>query len=311
VILPGEEVETLIKSDLDTRSGAVSGDAFERHGTIESTTPGVLGFGIGVTVEETNPGVSLIAPSNCPICSNQRIESLFEYVKNRPFSSLGTHTIPATDTHDETPCNGCRKTGEIFCRKCSGNGQVVCSECDGSGSQRIRRDCENCGGEEPYLRECVRCDETGKVWDTEPCSECQGQRKLTCPSCTGDGKVVCKNCDGSGFRHRYEVTEFSLNRDIQANTLPDSWTDDHHSVGKKLPWETDQLIFDTANSNEIYIQTDTLNTVYITVEYGEDSYNAAIVEWLEDNRVIWDPKIEFPQTSIRRKLGDIKSRLLW
>ena len=236
-----------------------------------------------------------IAPSRCPICSDQHIESLFEYIKNRPFSSLGTHTIPTAETHDETPCNGCRKTGEIFCKECNGNGQIVCSHCNGSGSQRIRRDCENCGGEEPYLRECSYCNETGEVWDTEPCPECQGQRKMTCSLCIGDGKVACNSCDGSGFRHRYEVTEFSFNRDTEANTLPDSWTDNHRSFGGKLPWEADQLLFDTASSDDIYIKTDTLDAVYVTVEYGENSYYAAIVEWSEDKKVIWDPEIEFPQ----------------
>ena len=58
MILSEEEVEALIKSDLDLRSGAVSGDAFGRHGTIQCTTSGVLEFNISVIVEGTNPSVA-------------------------------------------------------------------------------------------------------------------------------------------------------------------------------------------------------------------------------------------------------------
>lgn len=59
------------------------------------------------------------------------------------------------------------------------------------------------------------------------------------------------------------------------------------------------------------IQTEEVEGCYLTYEYGDDTHRVMVANSTLNLAVVWVPETSYPVTSWRRKIGDLKSRLLW
>lgn len=105
------------------------------------------------------------------------------------------------------PCQECNGRGFFECNACDGTGSLRCHACSGGGRQYrgngLYARCVACGGDGvvdcpacmggkidcTHCRDgkakCTACD--GRGYTRETCSQCKGQKELTCQACNGTG----------------------------------------------------------------------------------------------------------------------------
>jgi hypothetical protein len=306
-----DDAQECIQKSLDHTSGTVSGAAFERHGEISALTRGKLSFLISISTTYLGRSNHAVAPSECPLSSNDTPQSYTERILSNPFTPSPKFQIPLSGSHSQIPCNGCQKAGEIVCPACNGNGRTNCDSCSGEGWKEIGYRCECVDADGRPDDQCRVCDGVGEVLREEKCRTCNGTGFTECGRCDSHGLIDCDSCEGTGFRHQYETRDFRAQRTIDASGIPESWETDYRKFGAEFSWRKDQLHVEDSTDQDIVIQTEPFESAFVEVAYGDDTYRAAVVSDVDGRTVVWDPATSYPSTSVRRKLSDLKSRLLW
>lgn len=305
------EARTTLQETLDETNGAVSGAAFERNGEIKALNRGRLSFHVSVTTQSISKSNQVSAPVSCSVCTVGRQQSFIDRVLTDPFADVEIYRIPIPETHSEVPCSACQKTGEVRCSECNGNGRTACDRCSGNGTEDSweRCDCRNDEGEP--AENCPTCNGRGEYRVKEACWDCNGNGHTACDLCDETGVTTCYQCRGEAYRHRYDTTDYHVDRTVTADRMPDSWETDHRKFAATLTWTEDNLEVETASHNEVSLQTTPREVAFLSFTYGSDKHNAVIVTIDADREIVWDPATSYPEMSYRRKLSDIKSRILW
>lgn len=305
------EAEEYVQDALDETYNSVSGGALSRNGEMSEQTHGVLSFLVSVILQSTTTSNHVTSPADCSICSSTQPKPFIDRVLDAPFTSRGTYAIPISSSHEEVPCSACQKTGELLCSNCNGNGRARCERCQGEGSEETVIKCECTKDESQPDAECPNCGGRGKVWVEEVCRTCDGAGHIACGNCNESGLISCDHCLGEGFRHQYQTRDHNVQRFVDLSDVPDSWDTNYRKIGAELTWTNEELVTGKTTKQEIAVQTKPREAIFFTVKYGEEQYNVAIVDGPPKREVVWDPSTSYPETSFRRKLGDLKSRIFW
>jgi DnaJ-class molecular chaperone len=251
---------------------------------------------LSITIKVLNKTTqsNLTSPPDCEICQSDPPTKFRQAVLENPLSDDETYERFKKSSHRTIECPQCVGTGEIQCPNCNGNGRERCPSCDGHGKITQQQDCHVCDGTIEFE---VRC------------STCAGEGHITCQRCSGTRTVDCDRCKGSGEIHKYDSTIFNVTYDIEASDMPRMWDSSLPTLAEEFDFSKNHL-----NAHEITKRRGDLYTKPIEcscarLQYGDDQHNLLLVHNLPDIDFIWDPETSYPSTSVRRKLGDLKSRL--
>ena len=295
-----------MRTELDETNGAVSGGALQRNATVVDSHPGSIQFTVTGKERGRRPTTRTLPPRRCTVCSGTPPETMGQSFKKSPFRGSDTYYVPDIDTHTRVVCSNCRGSGHMDCTRCSGTGVQECGDCSGTGYREVEEECEACG--ESENNNCQVCGGTGTVSYRETCSGCGGSGREDCSKCSGSGLLTCEYCDGTGDEHEYEALESDISRQFIPSGLPDSWSANNRKIGSVLDLACSEFIED---GREYEIQTKEVEACYLTYEYGDDTHRVMVANSTLNPEVVWDPETSYPETSWRRKIGDLKSRLLW
>lgn len=304
------EAKEHIRKELESKNDAVSYDAIERNASnIEFTTSNIE---FSVRGTRTSPRTTILNKELhlCPFCNDdpdRPVTSMSESFQRSPFKSSPEFYVPIPDTHTKVECEKCGGVGDVACSQCNGTGLEECFDCSGKGYQEIQEPCDTCGDESSSTN-CQICGGSGQIEYRESCSRCDGTGSEACFECNGDGREPCLNCEETGFRHEYEAEVSRINRVIRENGLPEVWSDAHKRVAANLKLPHQEF---TADSNSYQLSSKNVKALFFSFNYGDNRHHAVIAKNNSDYTVYWHPSNGYPETSYRRKLADIKSRLLW
>ena len=296
-----------IQEDLDSRSGAVSYDAIERNASnIEYTTSDIKFLVRGSETSLTNTILNK-RPGKCPVCDPEMlpVTSMSESFQQSPFKNSPQFCMPISDTHTKIKCEECGGTGDVFCNFCGGSGFEECGYCSGNGYQEMQEPGEAWGGELSSAN-CQVCGGSGKVEYRKSCGSCDGTGSESCFDCNGDGRNPCQHCDETGYRHEYEAETSRIHRVIHGYGLPKAWSDVHREVAEALKLPHQKVTTD-ANSYELF--TEKVSASFFSFKYGDNIHNVVTIITNNCPKVFWHPKNRHPETTYRRKLVDVKSRI--
>lgn len=287
----------------------VSSSAFERHGEICECIRQQLFVRATVTVSSSR-SVETESRRWHQTGDRKPIQRLREWLLEDPFSGKTTHRVPDPATEEEIPCNACAKSGQVQCYDCNGNGREKCRKCDGTKFRTESQRCPICDGDSGN-GDCPKCDGSGQLTSEVPCSHCDAKGHTRCHRCSGTGVTDCENCDGNGFLWQFEAVYFDLTRNIQLSETPSWWGESNREFANEIDWSEDDIHIQETAEHRFTIRTRSSEAVYVRLMFGDDSYNAAVIDRGDQPTVVWDPETSYPRTSIRRKLSDLKSRVFW
>lgn len=300
-----------VRNALEGSWWAVSGSAFQRNGKILDTETCTLNFDINIEVTNATIKTHKTPYADCEICQGDPPRRLGEAVLNDPITSDGTYERYSDTSHQAFDCQVCNSIGSIQCPRCNGNGRERCESCKGERQITDQQDCQECGGTGGETTDCRRCGSTGTIEVRIRCPTCEGNGHVICGACEGDGTVTCDRCEGSGEVHEYESTIFEVTYDLDVSGFPSTWESSPLALAKKFSFQSEHLASQEITIEWAALSTKPIECTCVNMEYGADQYNLLLVHTLVDRNYVWDPETRWPRTSVRRKLGDIKSRLLW
>jgi DnaJ-class molecular chaperone len=301
-----ENARERVQTELDETNGAVSGGAIQRNATVIDSQTGSIQFTVTGKERRLSPTTRTLPPRKCTVCSGSPPETMAQSFKKSPFSRSFTYYVPDVDTHTRVVCSSCRGSGHVDCTDCGGTGAQDCGDCYGTGYRDVEERCEACGESEDS--NCQVCGGTGTVEYRETCGGCDGTGRDVCSLCNGSGQIKCYHCDGSGDEHEYKAIEGEISRQFIPSGLPDSWSENHRKIANILNLACSEF---TDHGRTYKIQTQEVKTCYLTYKYGDDTHRVMVTNSTHGLEVVWDPETSYPETSWRRKIGDLKSRLLW
>lgn len=302
-----EEVREQVKSDLNEKRKAVSGGAVQRNAEIIEKNLGSIQF--IVIGEETDLGTTTQtwSPSDCVVCNGAPSKTIAESFLRAPFKSSEKYFVPCIETHTKIRCTNCVGSGNVQCDDCEGKGTSECRDCWGDGYEERRERCEVCNGES-NSDDCQACGGSGTIEYRETCRNCDGTGRVPCSICGGDGITTCLSCNGTGNEHEYKAEMSRIDREFNPRGLPSSWSEDYRKIGKDLNLPISEF---TEEHQKFEYRTEEAETYYITYEYRDDIHRVMVTKSNQSTSVVWDPETSYPETSWRRKIGDLKSRFLW
>jgi hypothetical protein len=296
---------------LDNTKKAVSSGAFERHGKIVETVEGYLQFDLVVTIVDEKKSQITEAETECSICENSTATEFRECVLRDPFVQDSSYVKAQKNSHREVECAKCKTIGEITCDVCNGNGRSNCGSCNASGQEEYREECPMCKDEPEHNPECAECGGDGEIVLLRECTSCHGKGHKVCSTCNGDGYVSCTRCRGTGKVHKYDQMEHEIAQKLTTSDLPPFWQGDNISFANKFRWRQSDLNILNNGTRNIKFETSSLDVEFISIMYGDEYFNAVLSTHHAVDHGVWDPETGFPRTSLRRKISDLKSRVLW
>lgn len=307
---PDESVLSRIHSLLDTTKGAVSSGAFQRHGEVVNTSESTIKFLAEIESINTETSSKTQVESECPICHGSPPNLFSECVLRNPFSEDEHYERVLKKTHHRIDCPKCSGVSEIACHRCNGNGRSTCSSCDGAGRREYDEECWKCEETEYLDANCPECGGTKVISNMEPCRNCNGKGHVMCPTCGGNGFVSCNRCQGNGVLHKYDQTRYEVARSVTVSGLASFWESEPIKIANEFNWNRTDFDILENGRRTIRLRTPSCDAVFVSLKYGDDYYNALLGPERVIDAGIWDPQTGYPKTSFRRKLGDLKSRLL-
>jgi len=309
VLANNDQIVAATNEILDSTSQAISSDAFQRQGKIITVEEKSLRFNINIKTIDTERIYVDTPVSECPICNDTNPTKFEDIVLQAPLDMTNSYARLQEATHGKSHCTNCESTGEVMCNSCYGSGDLACPECDATGKIIRDEDCPSCGGSSPSGSECLDCQDDDNTTIIE-CSNCNGQGDVVCADCGGEGDINCSECMGAGNLHTYYMLEYTVKRDVKMDELPAFWGGSEVEIAIQLDWDREDLQVLTSSSRAVEIETVEHRIGFVSLEYRGDRYNAAL--FLDESNLdgIWDPETGHPETSVRGKLTDLKSRIV-
>jgi len=309
VLANSDQIVAATNEILDSTSQAISSDAFRRQGKIITVEEKRLRFNINIKTIDTERRHIGTPASECQICNGTYPEKFEDIVLQAPFDMTNSYARLQEATHGKSLCMNCESTGKVMCNNCRGNNNLACPECDSTGRIIRAEDCPSCDGSSLSGSECPDCqnDDTATIIE---CPNCNGKGNLVCTDCDGEGDVNCSECMGAGNLHTYYKLEYKVKRDVKVDELPAFWEGSAVEIATQIDWDREDLQVLTSSSRAVEIETVDHRVGFVSLEYLGDRYNAVL--FLDESNLdgIWDPETGHPETSVRRKLTDLKSRIV-
>lgn len=294
---------------LDVTKGVVSSGAFQRHGEIVDTFETSIRFSAEIEAISTETLPKTEVESDCPICHGSPYNWFSECVLQDPFTEED-YDRALKKSHHRIECPKCESLGEVSCHSCNGNGRSKCSSCDGVGRREYDEECWMCDGSESPDTDCPECGGAGTILVEQQCGDCAGKGHVRCKTCYGNGIISCNRCQGEGILHKYDQTKYNTERSVSASGLPLFWESDPIDFVNKFNWKQEEFDILENGTRSVRLKTPSVNGVFISIRYGDDHHNALLATNTVVDTGIWDPETGYPKTSVRRKLGDLKSLFL-
>ncbi|WP_136591380.1 hypothetical protein [Salinigranum halophilum] len=305
--------------------GTVSRGAFERNGEVLEFVGETLDVQGSIWIHREGIESVTKPPDLCGVCSPPEDVEGFE-IASRGVSDpeadwyLRTHGIPYDDTsflypieksHRVIECSNCAGKGTIECHACGGDGEDVCRGCDGTGREEEQRACEVCSGE--ANPECTQCGGNGHVYIVEDCWSCNGTGTERCATCRGSGHDVCGDCLKSGVNHRYDGHRRQLSVEWTVVGLPQFWEEESSGsfseILMELDWGTGVLEAKWEHDALVEVEMKSVEVGVLKLRYGDTEYFGMQMNCAGHEGFVFHPETGSIETSLRRKLGDVRRRL--
>lgn len=295
---------------LDSTSQSISSGAFQRHGKIVAAEKNDIAFNIHIKTLDTERSYLSAPASECLIC-NKTIPTRFEdIVLQAPFDMKNSYSRLQEATHRKSHCTNCESTGQVMCNTCHGNRNLICPECDSGGKIASAEDYPSCGESSSSSSESLDCQDDGHTTTVVECTNCNGKGELVCTDCSGTGDIDCPECMGAGNLHTYYKLDYKIKRDVTIDKLPTFWGGSEIEIATQFDWDKEDLQVLSSSSRAVEIETVEHCVGFVSLEYLGERYNAALFLDKDDFDGMWDPATGHPETSVRRKLTDLRSRMV-